>query len=95
MKKRLWILLAVLVALTPLGLISESSAWGEWDNSYYEKILGFIPKGIAHANGVEGVMPDYTVRSTGSVAGYYISAVVGIALLFAIYLILWKMVKRK
>jgi len=95
MKKRLWILLAVLVALTPLGLISESSAWGEWDNSYYEKILGFIPKGIAHANGVEGVMPDYTVGSTGSVAGYYISAVVGIALLFAIYLILWKMVKRK
>jgi hypothetical protein len=94
MNKRAWILLGILVALVPLGLISQSSAWGEWDNSYYQKLLGFIPKGIAHANGVEGLLPDYSLPSIGSVGGYYLSALVGIGLLLGIYFILHKWVKR-
>ena len=95
MKRRAWILVGILLLLTPLGLISESSAWGEWEESYYQKLLGFIPEGISHAKGISGLMPDYTVASTGSVTGYYLSALVGVALLFGIYPILWKMVKRK
>jgi len=95
MSKRIWVLLCILVLFSPLGLISENSAWGEWENSYYEKILGFIPEGIAHTKSVEGIIPDYSITAIGSVVGYYISAVVGIVLLFGIYLILWKMVKHK
>jgi len=95
MKRRVWILLGILVLLSPLGLISQNSAWGEWEQSYYEKLLGFIPKGIVQAKGVEGLMPDYTLASTGSVTGYYLSALVGIVLLLGLYVLLLKWVKHK
>ncbi len=95
MKKRAWLLVLILLLLTPLGLLSESAAWGEWDLGYYKELLGFIPEGMAHAQGVDGIMPDYTLSSTSEVTGYYLSAIVGIGLLVGIYFLLWKMVKRK
>ncbi len=86
-KKILYILFAM-VLLVPLGLITESPAWGEWDNAYYEKVLGFIPKGIENAKGIKTFMADYSVKGFGSVAGYYISAIVGAILVFGIFYII-------
>jgi hypothetical protein len=43
---------------------------------------------------VEGLLPDYSLSSIGSVGGYYLSALVGIGLLLGIYFILHKWVKR-
>ena len=37
MKKRIMIILGILFVLLPLGLISEYSAWGEWDNETFYK----------------------------------------------------------
>jgi hypothetical protein len=93
MKRRYWMLTALLIALVPLGLLSDAPAWGEWERSYYEKVLGYIPRGIAHAGG-GGLLPDYSVPGLGEVGGYYLSALVGVALLAAIYYLLFRTVRR-
>jgi len=86
-KKVLYILFAM-VLVVPLGLITESPAWGEWDNAYYEKVLGFIPKGIENSKGIKAFMANYSVKGVGSVEGYYISAIVGTLLVFSIFYII-------
>jgi len=95
MKKRVSIILLVLFILIPLGLLSNSPAWAEWNNAYYKKILGFIPKGIAKTTGINTPFGGYNLSGINSVAGYYISALVGIAILFFIYFVLMKILKRR
>ena len=87
-KKKLYIILFVLFTLLPLGLISEYSAWGEWETETYQKLLGFIPEGIKNASSFS-IIPDY---GEGSVVMYYLSAIIGAG---AIYAILYFMVKLK
>jgi cobalt/nickel transport protein len=95
MKKKALIILGVLLALVPLGLLTDNPAWGEWDLEYYKEKLGFIPKGMESASTIHPIIPDYEVPGLGSISGYYISAVVGVILVFAIYFILAKTLKAK
>ena len=95
MKRKAFYILGILILLSPLGLISDADAWGEWGNEYYQKILGFIPEGIKNAKGINALMPDYSLSGTNDVVGYYISAIVGIVLLFGIYFILSKTLKNE
>jgi cobalt/nickel transport protein len=95
MKKRLSIVLFSLFILIPLGLLSNSPAWAEWDDAYYEKILGFIPKGIANASGINAPLSDYNIGEMNSIIGYYLSAFIGIVMLFGVYFILMKILKRR
>ncbi len=90
MKKRAFLFLGILTLLTPLGLLSNYSAWGEWENSYYEKVLGFIPKGIENAKGLKVLIPDYSLFGFGEVFSYYFSAFVGIVLIFILLYIFSK-----
>ncbi len=91
MKKRVLVVLGILTLLVPLGLLSESPAWGEWEKGYYEKILGFIPQGIREAKSINALLPDYSLLGVGETLSYYISAFVGICL---IYLILFLISKK-
>ena len=93
MKKRVYAVLFILAILIPLGLLSESPAWGEWDSEYYKEVLGFIPKGIQNANSINSPLGDYTLSGTNSIAGYYLSAFVGIVILFMLFFILMKIFK--
>jgi hypothetical protein len=95
MKKKLFILLAVLVAFVPLGLLSSNPAWGEWDNSYYKEVLGFVPQGIEKSGGIEVALPDYAIAGQSETVSYYLSALLGIGLLFGIYFILLKVMKHE
>lgn len=95
MTRRYWILLGVMTALVPLGLLSDAPAWGEWGREYYEKLLGYLPRGMAAAPEGGGLLPDYTVPGVGEVGGYYLSALAGILLLAGIYWILHRAVKRR
>ena len=95
MKKKALIILGILLALVPLGLLTDAPAWGEWDLDYYKKTLGFIPKGMEHSISPKPIIPDYEIPGLGSVSGYYISAVVGVILVFLIYFILLKVAKKK
>ena len=85
MNKKLYIILTILFALTPLGLLSSYSAWGEWDNEVYQKLIGFIPKGIENASSINPLIPDY---GEGSVVMYYLSALIGGGLIFGIFYLL-------
>lgn len=82
--------LLVLLILVPLGLISENPAWAEWDNEYYQKVLGFIPEGIKHSFSIKSAMPDYSIAGVNDVVSYYISAVLGVILIFGFFYFLGK-----
>jgi cobalt/nickel transport protein len=95
MKKKVLIVLGVLMTLVPLGLLTDNPAWGEWDLEYYKEKLGFIPKGIQNATSLHPIIPDYEISGLGSVSGYYISAIVGVVLIFIFYFILAKILRAK
>jgi len=93
MKSKIFKILAVMVALVPLGLLTQNPAWGEWESEYYIKVLGYIPKGIANAKGLKAILPDYSMEGGNEVLWYYISAFVGIVLIFTIFYALAKIGK--
>jgi hypothetical protein len=92
MKKKIYIVVAILFVLVPLGLLTDYSAWGEWDMQHYKELIGFIPQGIEQAKGIKPIIPDY---GEGSVVMYYLSAIVGVSVLFGIFYILAKFNKGK
>jgi cobalt/nickel transport system permease protein len=72
--------LAVMLLLTPLGLIAQGTAFGEWGVDDLAERLGGIPAGLATWSGWFGgaVLPDYALPDGGNpVLGYWISALVG------------------
>lgn len=101
---RLWIGLAVLVLLTPLGLflpalLGAGGAWGEWGREELEKMLGYLPEGMKHAiDRWNAPLPDY---STGKGEGmgrlsleYILSALLGVALCAGVVILLMKFLKK-
>ncbi len=79
-----WIPLAVLAALTPLGLLASGTAWGEWGAQELRRAVGYVPKGFAAlADRWKALFPDYSLPLLGknATAGYLLSAVAGIALI--------------
>ena len=90
------IILGIMLLLVPLGLLTDAPAFGEWDNEYYKKILGFIPKGMEHfPNLQKPLLPDYSIVGANSVIGYYASAIVGVALIFLVWFIIGKIIAKK
>lgn len=81
---KIYIALFVVLLFVPLGLISENPAWGEWSGEEFEAMLGFIPHSIATSTSlVAPILPDYSMESVGSVASYYLSAIIGVAICMA------------
>ena len=78
----LWIGLGILILITPLGLLAQGAAWGEWASNELNTLLGFIPEGL---KGLEGfwtsLMPGYNIpgfdSQVKSALGYVISAALG------------------
>ena len=51
--RTLWIVLAALVILSPLGLLASGTAWGEWGvEDLHELGLGFVPAGMEQLAGI-------------------------------------------
>jgi len=91
--KKVYAAIIGLVILAPLGLLATGTAWGEWSPEEIRKMIGYVPEGIAKASGSSlSLMPDYAIKGLDknlfqSSAGYIISAVAGLALIFlAVYL---------
>lgn len=103
--KSLFILLGILVMLTPLGLLAQGTAWGEWGTQEIKDTLGFVPQGMSKASDLwHSLMPDYSLP-TGSwfatssyqsinIIGYVLSAIIGIVLIVALLSILMKLLTR-
>ena len=79
----LWIILATLVMLSPIGLLAPGTAWGEWGAEELEGLgLGFIPEGLNKLGSLWGApVPDYDIPSLGNVRlSYLLSAILGVVL---------------
>ena len=104
---KFWIGLAVLIILSPIGLIlpehfKAGSAWGEWGAEEMEKLVGYIPQGLAKLSGLwSAPMPDYAFKGWEEKGlphlsfAYIISAVVGIAITVIAVLLIGRMLSKK
>lgn len=79
------ILVAALAVLTPLGLLAEGDAWGEWGTEDVAELVGYTPQGMAEGFSWEAVLPDYSLEGMPEVAAYILSAVIGIAALVILF----------
>ncbi len=104
---KLWIGLAVLVILTPLGLLMPQyfragSAWGEWGFKDVSGIVGYVPKGMEKLSNIwKAPISDYSFlcfKGDGIIvqsAAYIVSALVGIVLIVGIMMLLVRFIFRK
>ena len=80
--------LAIIIALVPLGLFSESRAWGEWGLSFFKDKLGFVPNGILKLSEIYfAPVKDYSLKGLSSVESYYFSAFLGVLVILLIFLL--------
>lgn len=91
--KKYWLALGALVVLSPLGILASGAPWGDWSPEEIEKMIGYLPRGIAKATEFKfKLFPDYAISGWNntffqSATGYIISAVAGLLLIFlAVYL---------
>jgi cobalt/nickel transport system permease protein len=94
--RKAWLLIALLVFITPLGLLAPGTAWGEWSADHFREIgLGFVPQGMKKWESFwSSIFPDYTVPGIGENTGYLLSAIAGVAIIIVIYLLANFLFKR-
>ncbi|HET6383491.1 MAG TPA: cobalt transporter CbiM [Armatimonadota bacterium] len=96
-----WIGVGLLVALAPLGLLASGSAFGEYSTEDLKKIWGFIPPGMNRLAGLwrSAPLPGYGFpHATGGwqhAAGYWISAMIGVAAAGALCCLLARALRRR
>ncbi len=93
----LWLALAAIIALTPLGLLAKGTAWGEWSPLELAAKAGYLPSGFA-STGTEGsggfrLLPDY-LREHGGLA-YVLAALAGVAIVVLLALVLGRLLARR
>jgi hypothetical protein len=104
---KLWTGLAMLIVLSPLGLIlpehfKAGSAWGEWGAGEIQKLVGYIPRGLEKFAGLwTAPIPDYAFKGWEEKGlphlgfAYIISAIVGIGIIVAVVLLIGKILAKK
>ena len=89
-----FVLIALLIIATPLGLLNSATAWGEWgadeiaDIVTKGSVLGYTPSGLAHGWSFPSFMPDYSLSGMNEGVAYILSAVIGVSLLIIIFKLL-------
>ena len=103
---KLWIGLAILIILSPIGLIlpehfKAGSVWGEWGSDEIQKLVGYIPQGLEKLSSVwSAPMSDYIFKSWKGKSlshlsvGYIVSALLGIVITMAVMLLLGKLLTK-
>ena len=104
---KFWIGLAILIILSPIGLIlpehfKAGSAWGEWGADEMQKLVGYIPQGLEKLSEIwKAPMPDYAFKGWEEKGlshlsfAYIISAIVGIGIIAIVVLAIGKMLAKK
>ncbi len=85
--RKLWWGIGTMVVLSPLGLLSQGTAWGEWGSDEIKDKLGFIPAGLQQlSDRWHALMPDYSLPGFDgtfwqSAVGYILAAIMAIVIL--------------
>lgn len=102
MKKqgRLWIAIGILILLTPLGLLTGWSAWGEWTSAGLKDLVGYVPEGFQHLEGLwHAALPRYGLPGwkgpLWSSLGYVLSALLGVLAVVALSFLLGKLLSSR
>lgn len=83
----LWVGLAALALVTPLGLLAPGTAWGEWSTQELARLgIKSIPAGMEKLANLWGApLARYNLRMLGNTSlGYVLSAAVGILVICGI-----------
>ena len=93
----LWLGLAALALLSPLGLLAAGTAWGEWGSEELQQLLGSVPEGLDRLGGIwSAPLADYSLPFLeNATLGYIVSALAGIAVLVVVMLLLGRFLARK
>ena len=87
-----YLMLALLIVLSPLGLLAEGTAWGEWGADEIAATtatadgpkLGYTPTGLTDGFAWSAPVPDYSLAESApglpDWAAYVLSAIIGTAL---------------
>ncbi|MBQ2849384.1 MAG: cobalt transporter CbiM [Thermoguttaceae bacterium] len=87
-----YLMLALLIVLSPLGLLAEGTAWGEWGADEIAATtatadgpeLGYTPSGLTDGFAWSAPVPDYSLAESApglpDWAAYVLSAIIGTAL---------------
>lgn len=100
MLHRYWWVFAVMIVLTPLGLLGEGTAWGEWGAEDINGMLGYVPVGIQQSQSWwQAAFPDYTMSFLGEggivgKAAYALSGAIGAGLVYFLILLYGKMLVK-
>ena len=104
---KLWIGLAMLIVLSPIGLIlpehfKAGSAWGEWGADEMQKLVGYIPQGLEKLASLwNAPIPDYAFKGWEEKGlpclsfAYIISAMVGIGITILMVIGIGKLLAKK
>ncbi len=104
---KLWIGLAILIVLSPIGLVlpvhfKAGAAWGEWGVEEIKELIGYIPQGLKKLATIwNAPIPDYAFKGwegkgLGNLSiAYIFSAVVGIAVTVFVVMLIGKMLVRR
>jgi len=88
-----WIFIAMLIVLTPLGLLAPGSPWGEWSRDELENLgLGYVPAGLDTWSDLwRAPIPDYDIPLLDNpTIAYIVSAFAGALLVaLAVFVGLW------
>ena len=105
--KKLWIGLAVLVLLSPLGLIlparfDSGSAWGEWSAEELNKLAGYLPAGMSRLadlwnapRPVAALQGQENAALHSVSASYLLAGVLGVGAVVVITLLVGKVIARR
>ena len=98
--KKAILILFIFALLSPLGILTNGDAWGEWDISEWNVPNTWLKKASNLAYIWTAPFPDYTLPNLEEgflpYLGYIVSAVIGIIILLVItYLIIHLMVTKK
>jgi hypothetical protein len=80
--------------------MAAGTAFGEWGTDQLKDKIGFVPTGLAKFTDLwhHVLLPDYSLpalggSTAGSILGYILSAIIGVALIVIIFTVFSKMVK--
>lgn len=84
------VLLVALAVATPLGLLAQGTAWGEWSTDELTELAGLSvpPVGMAEGFSFEALLPDYSLAGLPDWVAYIMSAAIGILVLVIIFKLL-------